>query len=484
MNNSPLWHPCTQMQHHDATPVLRINQAKGAYLYLDHPLGQSGLDQNQLHHHLHQGQPILDAISSWWVNLHGHSHPLINAAIRQQLEQFEHVILAGFSHQPIETLAQRLVDLTPAPLTRCFFADSGSAAVEVALKMSLQFWSQTTESRPLESPRRNTFISLQHGYHGETLGSLSVTDIPLFSSQYRPLLIQHLKAPSPDLSLKAADQSDDDYIKQCLNAMQQLLEHHQDQVCAVIIEPLVQGAAGMKMYPASYLTELRQLCNQYNVHLILDEIAVGFGRTGTLFAHEQAGICPDFLCLSKGLTAGYLPMSCVMTTNEVYQAFYSPDVAKGFLHSHSFTGNPLAASAALASLDIFAHEQTLVNNQQLAQVMQQQLQQLVDHPYISHIRQTGMIVAFDVVQVQGKPYTPEPQRMRMISQLALKNGLLIRPIGNHVYFIPPYCIKPDEIKYMFATTVQAIEQVMSASQATSSIQVPATYNPSDEPFLA
>ncbi|RYZ97988.1 MAG: adenosylmethionine--8-amino-7-oxononanoate transaminase, partial [Moraxellaceae bacterium] len=423
MKNSPLWHPCTQMQHHDAMPVLSINKAKGAYLYLDNPLDQSGLAQSQ---------PILDAISSWWVNLHGHSHPAINTAIQQQLEQFEHVILAGFSHQPIETLAQRLVDLTPAPLTRCFFADSGSAAVEVELKMSLQFWAQSTatpaHTAQSGQPRRNTFISLQNGYHGETLGSLSVTDIPLFSSQYRPLLIQHLKAPSPDLSLKTAEQSDDDYVKQCLNAMQQQLEQHQDQVCAVIIEPLVQGAAGMKMYPASYLTGLRQLCDQYHVHLILDEIAVGFGRTGTLFAHEQAGICPDFLCLSKGLTAGYLPMSCVMTTDEVYQAFYSPDVSKGFLHSHSFTGNPLAASAALASLDIFEREQTLLNNQQLAHTMQQQLQQLAQHPYIGNIRQTGMIAAFDVVQIKGQPYVPEPQRMRAISQLALKNGVLIRPI--------------------------------------------------------
>lgn len=470
MNPSPLWHPCTQMQHHDAMPVPRINQAKGAYLYLDQALNQT--------------QPVLDAISSWWVNLHGHSHPAINTAIQQQLAQFEHVILAGFSHQPIETLAQRLVDLTPAPLTRCFFADSGSAAVEVALKMSLQFWSQTSGSRLSESPQRNTFISLQHGYHGETLGSLSVTDIPLFSSQYRPLLIQHLKAPSPDLSLKAADQSDDDYVKQCLHAMQQQLEQHQDQVCAVIIEPLVQGAAGMKMYPPTYLTGLRQLCDQYQVHLILDEIAVGFGRTGSMFAHEQAGICPDFLCLSKGLTAGYLPMSCVMTTDEVYQAFYSPDVSKGFLHSHSFTGNPLAASAALASLDIFAHEQTLINNQQLASTMQEQLQALTQHPYISNLRQTGMIAAFDVVQVQGKAYAPEPQRMRAISQLALKNGLLIRPIGNHVYFIPPYCIEIDEIKKMFATTVQAIEQVMSASHSVSQMQVPATYTSSDDPFLA
>jgi adenosylmethionine-8-amino-7-oxononanoate aminotransferase len=427
--------------HQDNAP-LKVTRGQGAYLYLEN------------------GQPVLDAISSWWVNLHGHRHPKINTAIRDQLESIEQVILAGFTHQPIEDLAQRLVDLTPAELTRVFFADSGSAAVEVALKMSLQYWSQT-EGSQTGKPQRKTFISLESGYHGETLGSLAVTDIPLFSKQYQPLLIQHLRAPSPDLSLKQADQSDLEFLQQQFTALEKLVAENHQQVCAIIVEPLVQGAAGMKMYPPLYLIWLRKLCDEYQIHLILDEIAVGFGRTGTLFAHEQAGIYPDFLCLSKGLTAGYLPMSCVLTTETVYQAFYSPDVTRGFLHSHSFTGNPLAASAALASLDIFKQENTLSNNLKLAANMQQQLQQLEQHPNISNIRQTGMIAAFDVVQSKDKPYVQEPQRIRAIAQQALKNGLLIRPIGNHIYFIPPYCIEPDEIKQMFDTTIQAVEQVMS-----------------------
>jgi adenosylmethionine-8-amino-7-oxononanoate aminotransferase len=427
--------------HQDNAP-LKVTRGQGAYLYLEN------------------GQPVLDAISSWWVNLHGHRHPKINTAIRDQLESIEQVILAGFTHQPIEDLAQRLVDLTPAELTRVFFADSGSAAVEVALKMSLQYCSQTEGSQTCK-PQRKTFISLESGYHGETLGSLAVTDIPLFSKQYQPLLIQHLRAPSPDLSLKQADQSDLEFLQQQFTALEKLVAENHQQVCAIIVEPLVQGAAGMKMYPPLYLIWLRKLCDEYQIHLILDEIAVGFGRTGTLFAHEQAGIYPDFLCLSKGLTAGYLPMSCVLTTETVYQAFYSPDVTRGFLHSHSFTGNPLAASAALASLDIFKQENTLSNNLKLAANMQQQLQQLEQHPNISNIRQTGMIAAFDVVQSKDKPYVQEPQRIRAIAQQALKNGLLIRPIGNHIYFIPPYCIEPDEIKQMFDTTIQAVEQVMS-----------------------
>ncbi|XID75557.1 adenosylmethionine--8-amino-7-oxononanoate transaminase [Alkanindiges sp. WGS2144] len=440
--NSPLWHPCTQMYQQDALPVPRIVKAKGAYLYLEN------------------GQPVLDGISSWWVNLHGHSHPSINAAIKEQLEQFEHVILAGFSHEPITQLATRLVELTPPALTRCFFADSGSAAVEIALKMSLQYWSQKAGHQSGQ-PERNTFISLKNGYHGETLGSLSVTDIPLFSRQYQPLLIQHLRAPSPDLNLKNTEQTEQEFLLQQFEKLKQLIEEHQQRICAIIVEPLVQGAAGMKMYPPVYLKWLRQLCDDYQIHLILDEIAVGFGRTGTLFAHEQADICPDFLCLSKGLTAGYLPMSCVVTSNEIYQAFYSPDVSRGFLHSHSFTGNPLAARAALASLDIFAGENTLQKNQLLIEQFAKNLQQLKQHSHVSNIRQTGMIAAFDIVQSSGQPYPAQQNIGRLIAMRALQQGLLIRPIGNHVYFIPPYCVTTAEIDRMFELTANAIEWAMA-----------------------
>lgn len=455
-SNSPLWHPCTQMHHQQQHPVQQIIGAKGAYLYLDsHP-------------------PVLDAISSWWVNLHGHSHPSINAAIKQQLDQFEHVILAGFTHAPIQTLAERLVELTHSNLTRCFFADSGSAAVEVALKMSLQYWSQVDEQNSANNKKsaRKTFISLENGYHGETLGSLSVTDIPLFSKQYEPLLIQHLRAPSPDLSLKQPEQSDLEFLENCFDALKQVVEQHEGEICAVIVEPLVQGAAGMKMYPPIYLTWLRALCDEHNIHLILDEIAVGFGRTGTMFAHEQAyaldkKFCPDFLCLSKGLTAGYLPMSCVMTTDNIYSAFYSPDIARGFLHSHSFTGNPLAAQAALASLNIFKQQNTLDNNQILIKHFAKQLTVLKTHPHIINTRQTGMIVAFDVVQKNGTHYPAQQQIGRLIAQDALQHGVLIRPIGNHIYFIPPYCITIEQIDQLFNITLQAIEWAISQPVSSS-----------------
>ncbi len=437
---SPLWHPCTQMYQHQDQPPLEVVRGQGAYLYQA------------------DGTPILDAISSWWVNLHGHSHPRVNAALIDQVQQLEQVMLAGFTHPPIEALARRLVDLTPPPLTRCFFADSGSAAIEVALKMSLQYWQQSGQ------PERTTFISLANGYHGETLGSLAVTDIPLFSSQYRPLLIQHLRAPTPDLTLKDVGESDDAFLTRQFAAMKALVETHHPRLCAIIVEPLVQGAAGMKMYPPIYLSWLAALCDQYKIHLILDEIAVGFGRTGTLFAHEQADICPDFLCLSKGLTAGYLPMSCVLTTEDVYQAFYSPDVARGFLHSHSFTGNPLAARAALASLDIFADEQTLSRNQVLIETMQQSLARLKDHPHTAHIRQTGMIGAFNIVQANGLPYPPQAGKGKLIARYALAHGVLLRPIGDSVYLIPPYCITPDEIRHVVDIARQATE--FAASQHT------------------
>lgn len=445
MSPSPLWHPCTQMYFHQDTPPLMVNRAQGAYLYLE------------------EDKPVLDAISSWWVNIHGHCNPIINNAITKQLGQLEQVILAGFTHQPIQQLAQRLVDITPKPLTRCFFADSGSAAIEVALKMSLQFWQQQGHTK------RTTFISLENGYHGETLGSLAVTDIPLFSSQYRPLLIQHLRAASPDLTLKQAEQSDLEFLQQQFSHLKTLLETHQQEVCAIIVEPLVQGAAGMKMYPAVYLQWLRQLCDEFNIHLILDEIAVGFGRTGTMFAHEQAHICPDFLCLSKGLTAGYLPMSCVMTTDQIYQAFYSPDVSKGFLHSHSFTGNPLAAAAALASLDIFEQQQVITANQKLITHTKQKLEALHQHPNIANIRQTGMIAAFDVV-IKGQ--SAAASIGKLIARFALERGVLLRPIANHVYFIPPYCISTGEIDHMLHIAVQAVEWAVAQSDQSSTYALP------------
>jgi adenosylmethionine---8-amino-7-oxononanoate aminotransferase len=431
-----VWHPCTQMQDHEKLPIIPIQRGEGVWL------------QD------FEGRRYLDAVSSWWVNLFGHANPRINAAVKQQIDQLEHVILAGFTHEPIVELSERLVALAPQGLTRCFYADNGSAATEIALKMSLHFWRNTGK------PEKTRFICLENGYHGETLGSLSVTDIPLFSATYAPLLKDHLRAPSPDCSRREEGESWEKFSRRQFVFMEKLLEENHKEVCAVILEPLVQGAAGMKMYHPVYLTLLRDACNRYGVHLIADEIAVGFGRTGTMFACEQADITPDFICLSKGLTAGYLPMSVVMTTETVYNAFYSSyESLRGFLHSHSYTGNALAAAAALASLDIFKADDVVVKNRRLATEMQKALSPLADHPHVLEVRQTGMIAAVEMVQDKKsrQPFDWRERRGLQIFNRAMENGVLLRPIGNVVYFIPPYVITPDEIRMMAKIATEAID---------------------------
>src|SRR5450631_2205822 len=334
-----LWHPCTQMKDHETLPPIPIKRGEGVWL--------EDFD----------GKRYLDAVSSWWVNLFGHANPRINAALHDQLHLLEHVIFAGFTHEPAVRLSERLVALTPPQLTRCFFADNGSAAVEVAIKMSFHYW----RNRGL--PQKTRFVTLQNSYHGETLGALAVGDVELYKTLYKPLLMDVLTAPSPDCYHRESGESWEAYSLRQFAHMDRLLAEHAAQVAAVIVEPLVQCAGGMRMYHPIYLTRLREACTRYRVHLIADEIAVGFGRTGTLFACEQAGISPDFLCLSKGLTGGYLPLSAVLTTDEVYAAFYDDYTnLTAFLHSHSYTGNPLACAAALATLDIFATDNVLEGN--------------------------------------------------------------------------------------------------------------------------
>lgn len=433
-----VWHPCTQMQDHEKLPIVPIQRGEGVWL------------QD------FEGKRYLDAVSSWWVNLFGHANPRINAAVKKQIDQLEHVILAGFTHEPIVELSERLVALAPKGLTRCFYGDNGSAATEIALKMSLHFW------RNVGKPEKARFICLENGYHGETLGSLAVTDIPLFSATYGPLLKEHLRAPSPDCSLRDPGESWESYSRRQFAGMEALLEKHHSEVCAVILEPLVQGAAGMKMYHPIYLSLLREACDRYGVHLIADEIAVGFGRTGTMFACEQAGITPDFLCLSKGLTAGYLPMSVVMTTDTVYNAFYdSYESLRGFLHSHSYTGNALAAAAALASLNIFASDDVLARNRVLATEMQRALTPLADHAHVLEVRQTGMIAAVEFVQNKATrvPFDWRERRGLALFEHALAHGVLLRPIGNVLYFIPPYVITPEEIRLMVSVAAEALDAV-------------------------
>ncbi len=445
-----VWHPCTQMHDHEQLPLVPIRRGEGIWL--------EDFD----------GKRYMDAISSWWVNLFGHAHPELNAALRQQADTLEHVILAGFTHEAIVELSERLVALAPPGLSKCFYADNGSSGIEVALKMSLHAW------RNLGQAGKTRFIALENSYHGETIGALGVTDIPLFSETYRPMLQPPLRAPSP--ASRLPDENCVTAARRAMAAMEQLLERHAHEVAAVIVEPLIQGAAGMRMYDPIYLTLLREACDRHGVHLIADEIAVGFGRTGTLFACEQAGITPDFLVLSKGLTAGYLPMSVVMTTEKIYDIFYDRyDTLKGFLHSHSYTGNALAARVALASLDLFARDDVIAQNRERSRVMAEALKPLHHHPQVLEVRQTGMVAAIELVRDKATrtPYDWRERRGLAIFQAALKRGLLLRPIGNVVYFMPPYIITPEQIRWMVATAAEAIDEGLRAPAGLTSERGPA-----------
>jgi adenosylmethionine-8-amino-7-oxononanoate aminotransferase len=431
-----LWHPCTQMQDHEWLPLVPIRRGAGVWL--------EDFD----------GRRYLDAISSWWVNLFGHANARISAAVAAQAAELEHVIFGGFSHEPALLLAERLKALTPPTLTRCFLADNGSSAVEVAIKMSYHYW------RNVGVAGKSRLINLTGAYHGETLGALGAGDVGLYRDPYAELLRAPITAPSPDAYEREPGESAADVAARRLADMQALLERHAHEVCAVIVEPLVQCAGGMRMHHPSYLTGLRALCDRYQVHLIADEVAVGFGRTGTLFACEQAGIAPDFLCLSKGLTGGYLPLAAVLTTDAVYDAFYGDYASqRAFLHSHSYSGNPLGCAAALATLGIFADQPVLERNQALAAAMAREAAPLADHPHVAEVRQTGMILAIELAQDKAtrRPYPWQERRGLRVYQHALAAGVLLRPLGNVVYFMPPYVINEDEIALLARVAAAGID---------------------------
>ena len=483
-----VWHPCSQMKHYETFPLVPIARGNGAWLY----------DCD--------GKRYLDAVSSWWVNLFGHCNPRINAALRDQLETLEHVMLAGFTHESVVQLSERLSALAPKGLGHCFYASDGASATEIALKMSAHYW------RNSGKPEKMQFISLENSYHGETLGALSVTDFALFRDAYGSLIRQQATVPSPDWRKAAAGESAEVYALRCADVLEQHLQQHHAQLAAFIIEPLVQGAAGMAMYHPIYLRRARQLCDEYGVHLIADEIAVGMGRTGTMFACEQAlttltcsarsgwqagtaqraqsklcefpvsppsrlrppryalpasgrgehdsagegikknGITPDFLCLSKGITGGYLPLSVVMARDEIYQAFYGDEMKTGFLHSHSYTGNPLACRAALATLDIFAKDNVLAMNRNKAAYLNEIATPLREHRAVRSWRNTGMIWAFEV-------QSSHADFARRCFALALENELMLRPIGKTIYFMPPYIIDELEMDLLVSRTLRIVNEL-------------------------
>ncbi|MCL2022441.1 MAG: adenosylmethionine--8-amino-7-oxononanoate transaminase [Betaproteobacteria bacterium] len=429
-----VWHPCTQMRHHaggGALPLLPILRGEGAWLYD------------------FEGRRYLDGISSWWTNLFGHANPRINAALREQLERLEHVMLAGFTHQGAIELAERLSALTDGALGHAFYASDGASAVEIALKMSFHYWLNRGEHK------KNRFLCLEGSYHGETVGALAVTDVALFRDAYAPLVRQAEIVPTPDARRAVSGESAVDVARRAAFGLEAKLRAEEGRVAALIVEPLVQGASGMAMHDPEYLRLARALCDRYGAHLICDEIAVGFGRAGTFFAHEEAGIRPDLLCLSKGISGGYLPLSVVLCRDGIYQAFYDEDIRRGFLHSHSYTGNALACSAALATLDIFAEDDVLNANRVRAEKLYASLASLAEHPAVSHLRARGMICAFDVK-------SEDPDFSRRFYRAALAREVLLRPIGNTVYLMPPYIVSDEEIGQLGRATKEALAEALAA----------------------
>lgn len=435
-----LWHPCTQMREHpDTLPLLPVERGEGAWL-----IGRDG-------------RRYLDAISSWWTNIHGHAEPRIAEAIARQARTLEHVILAGVSHAPAVELAERLLAIAPrepgrAPLAKVFYADNGSAGVEVALKMAFHWF----RNRGIDG--RTKFVALANGYHGETLGALAVGDIPLYRRVYAPLLAEALFAPSPDAYPCAAGETPAQRADRAADALAALLQAHAGEVCALILEPLVQCAGGMRMHHPQYLRRVRELCDRHGVFLIADEIAVGFGRTGTLFACEQAGIQPDLMCVSKGLTGGALPLAAVLATQALYDGFLDDSRERAFLHSHSYTGNPLACAAALASLAIFEQDEVLARNRVTAQGMADRARTVGALPHVADVRQTGMIVAFELTRDGDKatPFDPARRTGLRAYRAALERGVLLRPLGDVLYWMPPYCVDEAALDHLAEVTAAAI----------------------------
>lgn len=436
LDKKVLWHPYTQMKDFEEEDFLFVDRAEGVFLY----------DQD--------GRPYYDCISSWWCIVHGHNHPRIKSAIKEQLDRLEQVHFAGTTHEKAIILAERLFGITPDNLTRVFYSDNGSTACEVAIKMSFQYWKQAGH------PGREKFVALERGYHGDTIGAMSLGGTPGFHSVFSPLFFHSYRIPSPYCYRCPAGMKGPDVCSlECLIPFEKLLDEKGKEIAGIILEPLLQSAGGMIVYPVKYVRKVAELSKKYGFHLILDEVATGFGRTGRMFALEHADITPHFLCLSKGLTGGYLPMGATLTTEEIYSAFYD-NYSKGktFFHGHTFTGNPLSASAALASLDIFKEENVLEKAQEKATFLQEEKERFQDLPLVGDVRGLGMVAAFELVK-DKKAKTPFDPYLRIgwrIYKEGLKNGLILRPLGDVNYLFLPLSITKEEMKDILERTYSVI----------------------------
>lgn len=435
-----IWHPCSQMKDYEELKPIVIDHGKGVHLY----------DRN--------GKEYIDIVSSWWCNLLGHCNPVINESIKAQLDQLEHVIFANFTHKPVITLCEQLTEIIPEGLRKFNFSDNGSAAVECSLKMAFQYQYQTGKKK------KTRFMCLSDGYHGETIGALSVGCLDLYAEIYKPMLMDCIRVQAPDCYRCPYGTCRDCCEAECISYAEQSFETYAEETCAIIVEPLVQGSAGMRIYPAIYLKKLRELCERYDVLLIADEIATGFGRTGKMFAFQHAGVSPDIMCISKGLTGGYMPMAITVTTDQIYDAFYADyNEGKAFMHSHTYSGNPLGCSAALAVLKIFREEPILEQAEKRASYLTKRMkEEFADHPNIGEIRSIGLIHAMELTP-DKKTKAEYDSRERMGYQVykkALQKGLILRPLGNVLYFNPPLIIHEEEIDQAVKWCKQSIEEVL------------------------
>lgn len=442
LDRKHVWHPCTQEKDLEIHPPLVIERGEGCYLITAN------------------AERIIDAVSSWWVNLFGHNHPRLNRALFEQSQRIAHHIFAGFTHEPAVELARRLCEKAPGNLNRVFFADNGSAAVEVALKMSFQYWQQSGH------PRKARFVSISEAYHGETLGALAVSGCDLYRRTYQPILMQGFSVQGPDCYRCPYGLQRDQCAAECFEHMERTVAAHHDEIAGIIIEPLIQAAAGMRIYPPVYLRKLRALCDTYAIHYIADEIAVGFGRTGRFLANEHAGTQPDLLCLSKGITGGYLPLAVTLTTEDIYQAFYDEYATlKAFLHSHSYTGNPLACALAVEVLKIFEEENILEGMQPRMQVLDEARARFEAHPHVGEMRRCGLVAAIEMVQdkEQKTGYPWQQRRGYRLYHKALERGALLRPLGNVIYVMPPLNIPEDVLGQVMEIAWDCLEEVTRES---------------------
>jgi len=432
------WHPYTQMKDCRISPPILIDKAKGLKLYDN------------------KGNFYYDTISSWWCNVHGHNHPEIKAAIKKQLNMLEHVLFAGFTHKPAILLAEKLISITPKSLSKVFYSDNGSTSVETALKMSFQYWQN------IGRKRKRRFVSLDYAYHGDTIGAMSVSGVDLFNRIFSPLFFSSIKVPSP-YCYRCPMGKEKSYCNfECIGPLEEILKNKNEEIVAMIIEPLVLAAGGMIIYPVEYLKRVGELTSRYNVHLILDEVATGFGRTGRMFACEYADVRPDFMCLSKGITAGYLPLGATLTTEKVYRAFYADyKKKKTFYHGHTYTANPISCRAALASLKIFEKEKTLNKIIKLMSSFHDRLERFRDISVVGDVRYIGMIGAIELVKdkMTKRQFDFNERIGLKIYKEGLKRKLILRPLGNIIYLYLPLCIKNREMDYILEETFSILDEL-------------------------